>query len=140
MKLTVYFEGEFWVGILEETLPDGKVRACRHIFGAEPRDPEVLQFVMGELTTCWERTGPRQVGGAERTASDRRINPKRLARMAAEEMRRQGPSDRAKEALMQELEHRKKERKVLSREEREAAKERKRELARLKAKEKHKGH
>jgi hypothetical protein len=45
----------------------------------------------------------------------------------------------AQEALKLELEHRKKVRKVLSREQREAEKERKREIARQKAKAKHRG-
>jgi hypothetical protein len=40
---TVYFDGQFWVGVLELHADDG-VRAARHIFGPEPTNPELLQF------------------------------------------------------------------------------------------------
>lgn len=40
---TVYFDGQFWVGLLE-ILEDGHVRAARHVFGAEPSGAEVLAF------------------------------------------------------------------------------------------------
>lgn len=140
MKLTVFFDGGFWVGILEEADPDGKVRAYRHIFGPEPTEPEVLLFVEQELTGCWDKSSAWTVDGWKRTPAAGRVNPKRLARTVAKELQRRGPSSYAQEALKQELEHRKKERKVQSREEREAEKERKRELAREKAKQKHRGH
>jgi hypothetical protein len=135
MKLTVYFEGEFWVGVVEDA-EGGKLRAARHVFGAEPKDAEVLEFVRSGMLPCLSRV-KASIDAPERVR--KRINPKRLARMADAELKRPGASELAKEALMLELQHRKRERRILTREEKEADKERKRELARQKAKAKHRG-
>ena len=44
-RLTVFFEGPFWVGVFER-ISDGKLSACKVIFGAEPRDCEVWDFIL----------------------------------------------------------------------------------------------
>lgn len=43
--LTVYFDGQFWVG-MAELVEKGQLRACRIVFGAEPSNEEVLDFVL----------------------------------------------------------------------------------------------
>lgn len=44
-KLTVLFEEPFWVGIFERQ--DGKkYEACRVVFGAEPKEVEVYEFIL----------------------------------------------------------------------------------------------
>lgn len=68
-----------------------------------------------------------------------RMSPKRLARRAAEEVRKKGVSSYAQEALRLEYEKRKQERRTLTKQQLLAALERKRELKSLKAKEKHRG-
>ena len=45
MKLTVYHDGQYFVGMIERE-ENGKLYAVRHIFGTEPSDEEVLLFVM----------------------------------------------------------------------------------------------
>ncbi|WP_127490287.1 YjdF family protein [Paenibacillus ehimensis] len=136
MKLTVYFEGEFWVGVTEHEA-DGKVKASRYVFGSEPYDAEVMEFVQFRMLPLLAQTS---VGVSVDTVARRgRVNPKRLAREAAREMERKGVRSAAQEALRLELEHRKKTRKIVSREQREAEKERKREIAIQKAKAKHRG-
>ena len=50
-RLTVYFDEPFWVGIYERVL-DGELEVSKITFGAEPKDYEVLAFLMerhGEL-------------------------------------------------------------------------------------------
>ncbi|WP_141336284.1 YjdF family protein [Paenibacillus sp. tmac-D7] len=136
MQLTVYRDGEFWVGVAEEEA-DGRYKACRHVFGAEPHEAEVLEFINAALPRLFRRTASSVE--APIFTERGRINPKRLAREAAKEMERQGIRDLAKAALMAELEHRKKTRKVASREQKEADKARKREIAVQKAKAKHRG-
>ena len=42
--LTVFFEGPFWVGVFER-VEDGKLSVCRVVFGSEPRNYEVWEFV-----------------------------------------------------------------------------------------------
>jgi len=135
MKLTVFFEGEWWLGIVEE-VRGGKLRAVRHVFGAEPYDAEVMEFVQREMIPRIEAVSQ---SAYVKPMDERRINPKRLARQAGQEIKRVGASDAAKDSLMRELEHRKKVRRVETHEMREAEKERKREIAVQKAKQKHRG-
>ena len=44
-RLTVYFDDPFWVGVFER-VEDGKLSVCKVTFGAEPKDYEVLEFVL----------------------------------------------------------------------------------------------
>ena len=44
-KLTVFFENPFWVGIFER-ISDGKLSVCKVTFGSEPKDYEVLEFIL----------------------------------------------------------------------------------------------
>ncbi|EJW16745.1 YjdF family protein [Paenibacillus alvei] len=135
MKLTVFFEGPFWIGIVEDTV-HGRLKACRHVFGAEPKDAEVLEFVEVFMMPLMERVTQTAVGAQEQL---RRINPKRLARRAAMEMKQRGISTQSQEALRLDYESRKKERTCRSREEREALQEKKRSIRIQKRKEKHRG-
>ena len=43
--LTVFFDDPFWVGVFSVTY-GGKLCASRVVFGAEPRDGEVYDFVL----------------------------------------------------------------------------------------------
>lgn len=136
MKLTVYFEKPYWIGVIE-TQEKGKVRAARYVFGSEPSDAEVLDFVQsGELSRLTERMAAVVKG---KTSYDHRINPKRLQKLAAKEIRSHGTNTYAEQAIKLQLEQRKAEKRTLNRERREQIKEYKREIARLKAKAKHRG-
>ena len=48
--LTVYHDGQFWVGLAEH-VEDGRYGAARIVFGAEPSDEEILRFV----TSKWAK-------------------------------------------------------------------------------------
>lgn len=43
--LTLYHDGQFWVGIIER-VEDDNLGVARIVFGAEPSDEEILQFVV----------------------------------------------------------------------------------------------
>ena len=43
-RLTVFFEDPFWVGVFEH-VEDGKLSVAKVIFGAEPKDYEVQEFI-----------------------------------------------------------------------------------------------
>ena len=61
--LAVYHDGQFWVGLAEH-VEDGRYGVARIVFGAEPSDEEILQFVAGK----WEK---RSRGGeSPQAASD----------------------------------------------------------------------
>lgn len=135
MKLTVYFAGQFWVGVVEECR-DGKVKAFRYVFGSEPKDAEIVEFVNHKMLRFLDQV-VQTTEVQEKT--ERRINPKRMARLVAREMQNKGISSKAQEALKLELDHRKQERKQVSRLEREELKEKKHAIRVRKAKEKHRG-
>ena len=135
MKLTILFNGQFWEGVVESNL-DGCFKAGRHVFGSEPKDSEVLDFVNHlALKLLEQSTASIEVGLAEQ----KKVNPKRLSREVAKEMSVRGISTKAQEAIQLELELQKKEKKVLSKAEKEEEKEQKRLIARQKAKERHRG-
>lgn len=135
MKLTVFHDGQYWVGVLEEQF-QGKLRAAKYIFGTEPKDEEILQFVCRDMMQIVSGLSQEV---AVKPSEAKRINPKRLARRAAEEMRNKGVSSYAQEAIRLELEKRKRERQMLTKQQLLAKLERKRELKILKAKAKHRG-
>ena len=45
LKLTVYFEDPFWVGVFERT-QNGTLSVCKITFGAEPKDYAVHAYVL----------------------------------------------------------------------------------------------
>lgn len=137
MKLTVYFDDpcQFWVGVIESE-ENNKLMACRYIFGKEPKDAEILDFINHRMLPLISR-GKQTVDTGYK--EDKRVNPKRLLRLAAKELHRSGVSTYAQQAMKLEYESRKNERKSLSRQAQEEMKERKYELRVQKAKMKHRG-
>lgn len=136
---TVFFDDPFWVVVLEIHDSQG-VRAVRHVFGAEPTDAELYQFLL--------RHGVALLIRAERCvavddSSSRSVavrNPKRLAREAARAARLARPSTAAQEAVRKELELRKRASAKHSREEREAHAEHRREVRRARSRARRRGH
>ncbi len=57
IKATIFFEKKFWVGTFERIDKEGYALA-KHIFGGEPTDPEIYEFVLNhyhELNTIREK-------------------------------------------------------------------------------------
>lgn len=108
----------------------------RHIFGAEPKKSEVLEFV-NNLTHQLLECAISAVAVSQ--VEQKKVNPKRLARQVAKEMPLQGISIMAQEALKHDIEQHKKERKAQSCIDLEAEKQQKWLLARQKAKARHRG-
>ena len=48
MKLTIYFDGSFWCGLVEAET-DGHYQVIRYVFGAEPKDADVFAFIAKRL-------------------------------------------------------------------------------------------
>ncbi len=130
--LTVFFDGTFWSGVFERT-EDGKLSACRVVFGAEPRDAEVWDFVLRNYSRL--RFGPAVDAPPERPAS----NPKRLRREARRQAEKSGVGTKSQQALNLQREAAKTERQSKSREQKLSEKERKYALRREKKKQKHRG-
>lgn len=131
--LTVFFEEPFWVGVFERVV-DGKLSVCKVTFGAEPKDCEVLEFI---LRHYYELKFSPAVETEPRAAAD---NPKRRQRNAGKELRNFGISTKSQLALKMQREEMKKERRQMTSLQREAEQRRQFELKQQKRKEKHRGH
>lgn len=135
MKLTIYFADQFWAGVIEE-VNDSQLKAVKHIFGPEPHDSEVLWFVNHAMLDLFLAAKPLTCSALSKPKA---ANPKRLARQVAKEMSRKGISTFSQEAIKENLKTRKLEKTVLSKSRREELEKKKRQLAILKAKAKHRG-
>ena len=132
-KLTVFFEDPFWVGVFER-VSCGKLSAAKVTFGAEPKDYEVLEFINRNYYKL--QFSPE----IETVVKDTRKNPKRAQRDAKKQTLETGIGTKSQQALKLQLEQNKQERKVRSREQKEAESQRIFELKKNKKREKHRGH
>ena len=135
ITFTVFFEEPFWVGVWERS-GDGAYSAAKATFGAEPKDAEVLAFVLERFGTL-AFSKPKPDDGRERSPVS---NPKRMQRAAARAVLSTGVGTKAQQALKSQYEAGKQEHKALSREERLLAEERKFLLRQEQKKAKHRGH
>lgn len=131
-KLTVYFEDPFWVGIFERIDGD-KLSVAKITFGAEPRDYEIQEFVSKNYYSL--NFSP----SVDVTVRPDVINPKRRQREARKQSQVSGIGTKSQQALQLQREENKLERKIISREMKEAEKQRQFDLKQQKRKEKHKG-
>lgn len=131
-RLTVFFEEPFWVGVFE-CISEEKLSVCKVTFGAEPKDYEVYEFVLKN----YYRLRFSSVVATDVKETGR--NPKRIQREVRKQVQNIGISTKSQQALKLQQEQFKIERKILSREQREAEKQRQFELKQQKRKEKHKG-
>ena len=132
-KLTVYFEEPFWVGVFER-IEDGKLSVAKVTFGAEPKDYEVQEYIRKHYSSL--KFSP----AVDTVVKDIKRNPKRMQREAKKQMQETGIGTKSQQALKLQQEQNKQERKVRSREKKEADELRMFELKQQKKREKHKGH
>ena len=132
-RLTVFFEDPFWVGIFER-IENRKLSVAKVTFGAEPKDYEVLEFINRNYYHL--QFSP----AVETIVKDTKKNPKRTQRDAKRQTLETGIGTKSQQALKLQQEKNKQERKVRSREQREAENQRLFELKQMKKREKHKGH
>ena len=132
-KLSVFFEGPFWVGVFE-IIESGKLSVSKVTFGAEPKDFEVQEFIQKNYYNLRFSTA------VETVVKETKSNPKRAQRNARKLMQESGIGTKSQQALKMQQEQNKQERIVKSREQKEAEQKRLFELKQQKKKEKHKGH
>ena len=130
---TVLFEDPFWVGLYERE-DDGKYEVCKVIFGAEPKDYDVFDYLLRNARRL--KFSP-PVAAARR--EDRKINPKRMRREIEKQTENKGIGTKAQQALQLLREQNKREKQVGARARREEEEERKFALRQEKKKEKHRG-
>lgn len=132
-KLQVFFEEPFWVGVFEH-IENGKLSVAKVTFGAEPKEYEILAYIQKYYFDL--KFSP----AVSTNVKDTKINPKRMQRMAKKQMQETGIGTKSQQALKLQQEQNKQERKIRSREQKEADERRMFELKQQKKKEKHRGH
>lgn len=131
--LTVYHDGQFWVGLAEH-VEDGRYGVARIVFGAEPSDEEILQFVVGK----WEKLS--FFGSKPAEASKPAKNPKRRVREAAKTLKRPAMSTKAQQAFAAQREAMKQKSAHARSRRRADEADARYEQRKLKRKQKHRGH
>ena len=131
-KLTVYFEEPFWVGVFEH-IEGKKLSVCKVTFGAEPKDYEIQEFILKNYSRL--RFSP----SVDVTVRKEAVNPKRAQREARKQVTSSGIGTKSQQALQLQREENKQLRKTVSREQREAEKQRQFDRKQQKRKEKHRG-
>ena len=133
VKLTVFFEGPFWVGVFER-ISGGKLSVCKVTFGAEPKDYEVWDFILKHYEAL--KFSPALETEVKQTAE----HPKRRQRSIRKQLQTAGVGTRSQQALQMQREEMKTQRKRISKEQRENEKQRRFDLKQQKRKMKHRGH
>ena len=131
--LTVYHDGQFWVGLAEH-VEDGRYGIARIVFGAEPSDEEILRFVTSE----WEKLS--FFGDKATETSKPAKNPKRRLREASRTLKQPAMSTKAQLALAEQREMMKRESTHARSRRRAEEAEARFEQRKLKRKQKHRGH
>ena len=133
IKLTVYFEDPYWIGIVELEEKQ-KVKVSRIIFGKEPKDYEVYEYLKENYNRLIFSKD------VEKFVKNKRIrNPKRLQRAIRKEVENKGIGTKSQQALKLLQEEKKKSRKKSSRVKKIEDKLHKYEMKQKKKKKKHKG-
>ncbi|MGN0164288.1 MAG: YjdF family protein [Candidatus Ornithomonoglobus sp.] len=133
-SLTILFENPFWVGIYEREY-DNQYEVCRIVFGAEPKDYEVYEYML----KSWHRlkfSSPIKSDSVHKNHT----NPKRIRRMINKQIQSKGMGTKAQQALKRQYEISKQLSKSAAKERHDAEKNYKNELKQKKKHEKHKGH
>ena len=135
VKLTVLFSDPFWIGVFE--VQEGELyKVSKVTFGSEPRDSEVLEFIL----KSYYRLNFSKLEINEGVIKSRKINPKKQQRKIRDMMNNSEIGTKAQQALKKQHEINLVEHKKKSREEKVAEEIRKFEIKQAKRKEKHKGH
>ena len=132
-SLTVLFEDPFWVGIYQRT-GNGICQVCRIVFGGEPKDYEVYEFLLKN----WQKLQFSPPVPAERVA-EQRINPKRMRREISSQVQSRGIGTKAQQALQLQREQAGLARKARRHQAREEERDRQYALRQEKKKQKHRG-
>jgi hypothetical protein len=95
IKLTVYFDEPWWVGVFEQEEND-TIRLFRYVFGSEPSIAEVYELVLHQMAQLFEQP---VINVATSKTPINHVNPKRVKREVAQQMRLQGLSTKSQEAM-----------------------------------------
>lgn len=131
--LTLYHDGQFWVGLAEH-VEGGRLEVARIVFGAEPSDEEILQFVVRR----WEKLAFCE--GDAQDAPKLAKNPKRRMRETVKALKKPAMGTKAQQALSEQREVAKALSTQARRQRKQEEKQSRFEQRAAKRKQKHRGH
>lgn len=142
MKLTVFFDGSFWCGLVEYVNLAQEYRVLRYVFGHEPKDTDIFDFIFFILPKLIEANDVLKFSNAESevTKQQQKISPKRMQRIISRQKRQPIVSTKAQAALKAVHEAGKTMRTKQKRQDKEALKKQKFAQKQAKKYQKHKGH
>lgn len=133
ITLTVYFDGRFYVGVFERK-ENSKLSVCKVVFGAEPKDSEVSEYILRRYNGL--KFG-KPLDVERKISAD---NPKRRLKNVKKQMKTAAIGTKSQQALSARREEFKKEKQQKDKLQREEEKRRTYALRKEKQKEKHRGH
>lgn len=132
-RLTVFLDKPFWVGVFEKT-QEGSLSVSKVIFGAEPKDGEVLDFILKHYNSL--NLSP----AVSFAVKEAKKNPKVMQRKVKKELQKEGIGTKSQQALKLWQEQYKQDKKTNNRAQKNEREERLFLLKQQKKKAKHKGH
>lgn len=132
MQINGFFDNPFLVGVLSGQKKN-KLSVCRVVFGAEPKDYEVYDFILKNYKNL------KFGSSLEVKVKKIKNNPKRLQREVKKQSKQVGIGTKSQLALQKQREEMKLERKTESKKIRELEIQRKFELKQEKRRQKHRG-
>lgn len=132
IKLTVLFDGAFWIGVFERII-DNKLYVAKVIFGAEPKDIEIYNFILNKYQYLKFSNG---VSINQKTQKE--INPKRMKRLVKKQVDK-SLGTKSQQALKLQQEQNKVNRKWVSKQRKDEFLKLKFEMKQKKRQQKHKG-
>ena len=131
ISVTVYYEEPFCTGLFERIV-DGKLSVCKVVFGAEPKEYELKEYILVRYYRLNYSPSIKVI------TKEKNINPKRRQRIARKQTQEMGIGTKSQQALQQQREQMKVERKKISKDQKEEKQQQLYELKKQKRKEKHK--
>lgn len=132
VRLTVYFDSPFWVGVFER-IEQEQLSVCKITFGAEPKDYDILEFVLKNYSQI------KFSQSVDVKVKKESKNPKRIQREVRKQTAQSGIGTKSQQALQQQREENKLAKKVIRKQKQEEKMQRMYDLRQQKRKEKHKG-
>lgn len=132
IKLTVLFDGAFWIGVFERVI-DNKLEVAKVTFGAEPKDIEIYNFILYKYQYLKFSNG---IYINKNTHKE--INPKRMKRLVKKQFEK-SLGTKSQQALKLQQEQNKINRKSISKQKKEYLLKLKFEMKQKKRQQKHKG-
>lgn len=132
IKLTVFFDGAFWIGVYERVI-DKKIEVAKVTFGAEPKDIEIYHFILKKYQYLKFSNG---IFINQKTQKE--INPKRMKKLVKKQVDK-SLGTKSQQALKLQQEQNKIARKSISKKKKEELLKLRFERKQKKRKQKHKG-